>query len=207
MESKKFINEMRRLKLGVFTTNDAMKVLAGSRNYINLFLHRLAKRHSIEYISRGIYAIEGVDRLALANSLAPNGYISCLSALFYHGLIEQDPLIIDVINTRKSLSRSIEYEHSRINVRIIKISKEAFFGYKKEISSVDYFLIAEPEKAIIDMLYIYKDKLTSYCKDVLENSNGDINKEKLVEYAKRIGSYALLMRLKECIDSIGGYDA
>lgn len=195
MRSDEFINEMRASGLGVFTSVDAVKVLGSSKAYANLFLHRLASRNKIRHIGRRLYAVEGVGRLEIANSLAPNGYVSGLAALFYYGFINQDPLIIDIVNTKKSLSRSIAYGRSKINVRIIKISKKGFFGYKKEMGNIGYFLIAEPEKALLDALYIYKDKLASYCKDALEGGKSGISKEKLIEYAERTGSSALLKML------------
>ena len=195
MRSSEFINAMRSLRLGVFTSADAMKVLGSSRLYANLFLHRLASRNQIKHIGRGLYAVEGAGRLEIAYSLAPNGYISGLAALFYYGLINQDPLEIDVVNTKRSLNRQVMYEHSRINVKIVKMSKRLFFGYKKDIGNVGYFLIAEPEKAILDTLYLYKGKFASYCKDALDNGEGSINRKKLIEYAQRAGNGALLRML------------
>lgn len=195
MRSSEFINRMRSLRLGVFTSADAMKVLGSGRPYANLFLHRLARSNQIKHIGRRLYAIDGADRLEIANSLAPNGYISGLAALFYYGLINQDPLAIDVVNTKRSLGRQIMYGRSRINVKIVKISKKLFFGYKKEVGNVGYLLIAEPEKAILDTLYLYKYRLASYCKEALDNAEGGINREKLMEYAQRAGSGPLLKML------------
>ena len=195
MRSEEFIHEMRTLGLGVFTSIDAMKVLGSSREYANLFLHRLTRRNLIRHIGRTLYALEGAGRLEIANSLAPNGYVSGLAALFYYGMINQDPLGIDIVNTKKSLSRSVMYGRSKISVKIIKVSKKRFFGYKKEIGNIGYFLIAEPEKAIIDTLYLYKDRLASYCKDALDSGKGSISSERLIGYARRTGSASLLKML------------
>ena len=195
MRSNEFINKMRSLRLGVFTSADAMKVLGSSRQYANLFLHRLAGSSQIKHVGRGLYAIDGAGRLEIAYSLAPNGYISGLAALFYYGLKNLDTLAIDVVNTKKSLSRLVVYERSRINVKIVKISKKLFFGYKKEIGNVGYFLVAEPEKAILDTLYLYKYRLASYCKDALDNSEGIISRKRLMEYAQRAGHSQLLKML------------
>lgn len=193
MKYDRFINEMHTLRLGVFTSADAIKVLGSGRAYANLFLHRLASTDRIVHIARGLYAVHGVDRLEIASSLAPNGYVSGLAALFHYGLINQDPLIIDIVNTKKSASRTVAYERSKINIKIVKISKKWFFGYKREMGNMGYFLMAEPEKAILDTLYLYKHRLASYCKEAFENG---MDREKLIEYARRTGSGALLEALK-----------
>ncbi|MGC9037813.1 MAG: type IV toxin-antitoxin system AbiEi family antitoxin domain-containing protein, partial [Candidatus Micrarchaeia archaeon] len=67
MRANEFISRLHRLELGVFTTADAMKVLGGSRAYVNLFLHRLAARREIESIGRGVYALKGAERFEIAN--------------------------------------------------------------------------------------------------------------------------------------------
>ena len=199
MRSNEFISQLHRLELGVFTTADAAKVLGGSSAYVNLFLHRLATRHEIERIGRGIYALKGAGRFEIANAVEPNGYISGVAALFYYDLINQDPLVIDIASSRRSFAKEIRYRESTISVKVIKISIKRFFGFRKEKGSVGYFLIAEPEKAILDTLYIYKNRLASYCKEAFENGEGEIDKERLVEYAHKMGSNMLIGML----DKIG----
>jgi predicted transcriptional regulator of viral defense system len=192
MKANEFVNEMRRLGLGAFRSVDAVKLLEGSNAYANLFLHRLARRHQIENISRGIYALKGVSKLEIANLLEPRGYVSNLAALFRYGLINQDPLVVDIISSRRSFSKEISYDKSVINIKAIKISRKRFFGFRKEKGYVGYFLIAEPEKAILDTLYLYKKGLASYCKEAFENGSGMVLEERLVKYARRMGSEALL---------------
>jgi len=38
-----FAKNLEGLRLGVFTTNDARRILGKPRNYVNLFLYRLSK--------------------------------------------------------------------------------------------------------------------------------------------------------------------
>jgi predicted transcriptional regulator of viral defense system len=207
MRTNEFISQLRRLELGVFTTADAAKVLGGSRAYVNLFLHRLAARHEIERIGRGVYALKGAGRFEIANAVEPNGYISGIAALFYYGMINQDPLVIDIVSARRSFAKEIKYGESTISVKVIKISIKRFFGFRKEKGSVGYFLIAEPEKAILDTLYIYRNRLASYCKEAFENGEGKIDKEKLAEYAHEMRSSMLIGMLDKIGIDVGDVHA
>jgi len=131
-----FAKNLERLGLGVFTTNDARRILGKPKNYVNLFLHRLYKKGLITRVSKNRYALGGASKLELAYALAKNGYISTLSALFYYNLINQDPNSVDVVNTIASKKKTLNGEFGSMQVRLVKLGPERLFGYRRVLGNV-----------------------------------------------------------------------
>jgi len=192
-----FTKNLKRLRLGVFTTNDAIRIIGKPKNYVNLFLHRLSKKGLIIRVGKSRYALGGASKLELAYALAGNGYISTLSALFYHNLINQDPNSIDIINTIASGKRVLNGEFGSVAVRLIKLGPERLFGYRRVLGDVSYFLIAEPEKAIVDTLYIYKGAYAGLCSEAVRR----IDKDLLRAYAERMHSKKLVELLNGVLNA------
>jgi len=174
------------------------ELLASQKNYVNLFLHRLYKKDLIARISKSRYALAGAGKLELAYALAENGYISTLSALFYYHLINQDPNSVDIVNTLASKKKVLKGEFGSIQVRLVKLSPERLFGYRRVLGSVGYFLIAEPEKAIVDTLYIYKSIYTGLCSEAVKRG---VNTALLKAYAERMRSKWLLELLNGVLNA------
>lgn len=82
----------------------------------------------------------------LANYLCQPSYISLSSALNYYGILIQAPYEITSVTAR--LTRRVEVNDKLFFYR--HIQQAYFFGYQKEQD----FLIAEPEKALIDTLFL-----------------------------------------------------
>jgi predicted transcriptional regulator of viral defense system len=82
----------------------------------------------------------------LANYLYQPSYISLSSALNYYGILIQVPYEITSVTAR--LTRKVEVKNKLFSYR--HISPAYFLGYQKEQD----FLIAEPEKALIDTLFL-----------------------------------------------------
>src|SRR3989338_7449585 len=88
----------------------------------------------------------------------------------------------------------------RDNYKYVVISAKRFFGYTK----IGNIIIAEREKAIIDSLLF--PKYAGGIKELiacLEKSINELNKEKLLDYAVRIKSKAVLRRLGFILELIG----
>ena len=81
----------------------------------------------------------------LANYLYQPSYISLSSALNFYGILVQVPYKITSVTpklTRESYVNEKTFKYSHIK-------KEYFWGYQK----AEGFLIAEPEKALLDALF------------------------------------------------------
>jgi len=75
-------------------------------------------------------------------------YISLNSALLFHGVIKQVPRCIECVTARNSIA------YDKLGIVYHKIPGGLFFGYKRQSMGKSYIFIAEPEKAVIDGLYL-----------------------------------------------------
>ncbi len=89
-------------------------------------------------------------RYGIANRLCRPSYISLESTLSHYSLIPEGVYTTQSITTRKT----ILYETSAGSFRYRNIKPHLFFGYRAERRNDLPVLMAEPEKAILDLLYL-----------------------------------------------------
>lgn len=131
----------------------------------------------------------------IANKLLEPSYLSLEYALRYYNLIPEIVYVVTSITTRKT--KTINNEISNFQYRSIK--ENLFFGYKiikiNEIS----FKIAEPEKALLDFLYLRGDiKNKNDIKELRLNKEvfkEIINQKKLKQYTEVFNSKTLLSKV------------
>ncbi len=138
----------------VFSTADVMRrsgitLSNASRDLKNLQAHGIVVR-----IRRGLWAVPGHPDFspyaAVPHLFAErqSGYVSLLSALSLHGMIEQIPQVVHIVSTsqRPVLRTPVAiYTFYRI--------ERALFGGFKPYRRTGNFDIATPEKALFDTLY------------------------------------------------------
>ena len=190
MRSEDLEEALKNYKLQVFTINDAAKLTGKSNKYVSLFL---SKNKRFTKIIRGRYCIRNASIYAIASGIQAPSYISGISGLRYYNLITQMPNIIEVISVRQHKPLEIQ----GYKIKFIKLSKECIFGYRKE----DGAMIADPEKAIIDSLYLRLDY--SYVSEAMESYLSSIDDKKLIRYAMEMHSKATINRLGFLMDRFG----
>jgi len=99
-------------------------------------------------IEKDKYLLKGakINDFVLANFIYQPSYISFESALNFYGILSQFPYEISSVTTKKTVRKIFQnkvfvYTH---------IKKELFWGYEKK----ENFVIAFPEKALLDQLYL-----------------------------------------------------
>jgi len=151
---------IKRLKRPVFTTYEVASVSGKSLSSVTQSLNYLERQGLILKIYRGVWAeieSKNLSPYSIIHLLFPlqKVYVSFISALHLYGMIEQIPQIITLASTAHT--RVIHTKIATYSVHHIAPSFFKGFGwYKKENS----FLIAEPEKALVDCFYLsaYKKK-------------------------------------------------
>jgi len=120
-------------------------------------LSRWRKSGRLIQLRRGVYALSERYRkndphpFTAANLMQSASYVSLQSALEYHGLIpEYVPAVTSVTTGRpEQLDNSLGsfiYRH---------IQKALFFGYRRlDLGQGQSAFVAEPEKALLDLLYL-----------------------------------------------------
>lgn len=132
-----------------------------------------------------------------ASKIYTPSYISLHTALSFYGIIPEAVVAITSITTRKTAL----FENVFASYIYQTIKPSLFWGYEpKQMTDGKTYMLATPEKALIDLLYLYpqystEDEMRELRLDE-DFMHDDLNKERLLEYAQRIGSPILNRRVK-----------
>lgn len=166
-----------------------LKLITGMNNHaLRVALKRLNDKKLIRRICRGYYVnpFSTVTLEEISAYIYEPSYISLESALSRYGVLSQIPQVLTCVTTK--LPRVFNTSPGPIEYRQVK--KDYFFGFVKESS---YFL-AEPEKALLDFLYLERGKRIG--QRYSEFNLKGLNLKKLNNYAKKM---KLSFRLKEWV--------
>ncbi|MDA3890763.1 MAG: hypothetical protein PF517_03760 [Salinivirgaceae bacterium] len=131
----------------------------------------------------------------IANRIYKPSYVSLETALFYYGLIPEAVFTITSISTLKTKS----FKNSVGNFTYNTLGASRFFGYRLVQNELFTFKIAEPEKALLDFLYL-KSYITTM-EDILGlrlnkiTLKHDFDFQKFYNYANLFNSKVLLLRV------------
>jgi predicted transcriptional regulator of viral defense system len=134
-------------------------LLAGDVNAVDVRrqLSRWTQSGKIYQLRRGFYALappfqkRAPHPFLVANRLVRGSYVSCQSALAYYGLIpEYTPVVVSVTHHRPAAWEtplgSFAFRHVKLDL---------FFGYEQvDLPGGGSALIALPEKALLDLIYL-----------------------------------------------------
>lgn len=187
MQAITFIRELEGFQKTVIDISDVTKIIGKGRDYAKVYLNRLAKRNLLHEVEKGKYTLSE-DPHEIGSNLVFPSYISFITAYSLYGFTTQIPIIAQIVSTRSK--KALEIDNTKII--FIKFKKENVFGYRREKFRNKYMFIAEPEKAIIDSLYLPEQCPISESYQAL-GENIDINK--LVEYALKMNSIVTIKRL------------
>ncbi len=109
---------------------------------------RLVTEGILIKLEKGKYILQNasVHDFRLANVLYTSSYISFESALNFYGILSQFPYEISSATVGKPLKKNVLGK----TFSYVHLKKELFWGYEKK----DSFLIASPEKALLDQIYL-----------------------------------------------------
>lgn len=156
----KYINFYQKLKdaYPILSRKDINKVVG--EDILDTQLSSWVKKSLLVKPRRDIYLLkdnENVDRFLLANKLFEPSYVSLESALFYYGLIPDVVAAVTSVTSKKT--RRFDFNNQLFLYQ--KIKSNLFFGYG-EIKTGEWgFLLASPEKAILDYFYLNFSRLKS----------------------------------------------
>lgn len=160
MRRRSILSTIKKLGKRIFTTHELSLASGKSLSAVTQSLNNLARDGAIVKIYRGVWAQEeagAVSPYAVISYLFPGhrAYVSFISALHLHGIIEQIPQVTTLASTAHA--RTIRTAIGVFYAHRITPSFFDGFGWYKGSGS---FLIAEPEKAFVDSLYLsaYKKK-------------------------------------------------
>lgn len=189
MNYAQFKNKVQNLPLIV--SKDMVRLEKNSQIIRNQF-NRWQDKGLIIKLKRGAYLLNENDRKVnpsrnfIANQLYGPSYVSLEYALNFYDLIPERVFDITSVTTKKTMRFKnnlgvFVYQH---------IKPDAFRGFKKarEGSGLSFF-IAEPEKAVVDFLYLNLKKFRANALDAFKSSyrfqnTEKLKKSKIMEFAK-----------------------
>ena len=150
-------------------------VTAAARNRQAMLnqLARWQKKGLLIQLKRGVYVLNKSDRKVnpsrffFANQLLWPSYVSLESALGYYGLIPE--AVVDV--TSVTSKKTSHFKNPLGEFIFQRVKPAAFRGYRsyKDEAGLDVF-IAEPEKAVVDFLYLNLRKFKTGANSVFKES-------------------------------------
>lgn len=172
---------------------------------VRLQVSRWVKDGKIIRIYKGLYVLaepyrkSGLEKFCIANVLRTPSYISLQSALAYYGIIpEYVPQITSVTTGRPQMIQSplgwFDFRH---------INKKLFHGYKKvKLAQEQNAFIAQPEKALLDLIYLTPAGEKKDFIEQLRLGNLDRLDKKILRDAAETSGYSKLMCAYEHIEKI-----
>jgi len=147
-------NELNKINKLYFSYQDVARVLNISEKAATVTCARYVRSGILIRLKRNLYIMEqkwnyltSSEIYEISNILQVPSYISLVTALSYYEYTTQiQQNFYESIVLKRTMS--LEILESVFNYS--KIKKEFYFGFKKK----EKFFIAEPEKALIDALYL-----------------------------------------------------
>ncbi len=132
----------------IFSINDIAQLTEREKSVLWVELHRLVKSGTLERVARGWYVnpFYPPSPEEIGMVLRRPSYISMEYALSMKNILSQSSYTLTLI----TLKQPYTYGRGQWNFEYHQISRRLFFGYLEERG----ILIAEPEKALLDMIYI-----------------------------------------------------
>jgi len=195
----KFIKELRQ---PVFTTQEIAHFSGKSLSATTQGLNFLQKQGVIFKIHRGIWAEVRNKLLSPYSVIAfllsgQRAYVSFISALHLYGIIEQIPQVITLASMKHT-----KIIHTKIAAfSIHQIAPSFFKGFKWYKEQGD-FLIAEPEKALVDCLYlsVHKKRQFGYFPEL--NFSKTFSFRKAKEWVRIIPNVKVRISVRRKLDKI-----
>ncbi|MBW8333042.1 MAG: hypothetical protein K0M40_13545 [Prolixibacteraceae bacterium] len=170
---------------------------------------RWAKKGLLLRLRQGYYTFpeyKGKPNFALyfANRIYRPSYVSLHTALAFYGMIPEAVVQITSVTSLKTLSFTNDFgEYGYKSVK-----QDLMFGYDlKPIADGRTFQLARPEKALLDLLYLYPFYNTGQELEDLrldeDFMQDELDRERLEEYTLKFENKALEKRVRLLINAYG----
>ena len=178
MGTSSIIKLLNSKEIPLFSLNELGSIF-GIENRQTLYkkVQRLEKNEILKKLIKGkyLFLLKEVGDFTIANFLYQPSYISMESALSFYSIITGFPHQVTSITIKKPKEFAVDgkdYSYSRISTKL-------FWGWERK----EDFLIATPEKALLDYAYFAQRGLRSL--DWGEVDTTGLDKDLLLSWAKK----------------------
>ncbi len=191
LENKAY-EKIKKTGMVLFSVTDISLLLNINKTKTYNLVKALKKKKAIKSIGKRKFSLYETNEFEIASELNFPSYISFWSALNYYNFSDNNPKKIFIATTK--------YSKEIYPFKYITLSKKRFFGYV----SIGKITIAEKEKAIIDCILFpkYSGGIREI-KKAMAVSVKLINKKKLIDYALKLKSKAVIRRLGFLLENLG----
>lgn len=177
----------------VFSLQDVRKIFSG---FSYRQLDRWEKKGYLKKIKRGFYCFsaQGFNQNFLfyaANKIYSPSYVSLETALKYYGFIPEEIFQTTSMSTKKTTS----FETPIGNFSYRRMKPSLYWGYRLVEFGKQKVLLAEPEKAILDYLYVHPNLKAAHDFEGMRMNVGEfrthVNLERFQKYLAAFHNKAL----------------
>ena len=196
---KPFLVREELLKRGakLFTQREFRRIFDARNDQTKYFMEQQVKRDGIFFrLKKGLYGLRTdlPSEEEIANALYKPSYISFEYALAYHGILPEMPYEVTCATTKPT--RIFDVNSKTFSYNTIK--KSAYTGYDLMSKEGRKFLMADPEKALIDFIYFISIGKKNYNERFMIKN---LNKSKALEYAKLFSRPLLVKLVKKYVNN------
>lgn len=193
---------IRKAGRPVFTTHELTALSGKSPSTIVQSLNHLVEQGLLVKIYRGVWAelrLRPISPFEVIACLFPlqRVYVSFITALHLKGIVEQIPQVITLAST--SHTRILRTQAGVFSVHQIA---PAFFGGFDWYNGEGSFLIAEPEKALIDSLYLSSRKKKQFGYFPELDFSPEFSFEKAAQWADRIADKRIRLYVHRSLEAL-----
>jgi len=186
----------RLLNLGIriFTPLEFTRIFPVQPHVTKYFLEKQVKEGLLLRLKPGLYTLktDPPGEEEIANALYKPSYISFEYALAYYRILPEMPYTVTSATTKPT--RLFSVQNKEYSFRTLKES--SFAGYVLQKNGNRSFLIAEPEKALVDYFYfVYLNQTPQNDRFRLQN----LNRAKIMNYAKLFTRPGLIKLLNKIL--------
>lgn len=181
MDWVKVITERARTS-GVLRIDELARELNASETVIGNALRRQEERGLVEHLGKKIF----INRLVLdfsgrelVNILRPEAYLSLETVLRDSGVSTQSPTALTCVTP----GRPGEFHSRSLSIIFRRVSKNLFWGFREKRTRYGAYNVADPEKALLDWIYLRRQEGSAIHIDELDIQR--LDRGKLLQYATK----------------------
>ncbi|MEA3273463.1 MAG: hypothetical protein U9Q72_02635 [Patescibacteria group bacterium] len=183
----KFFDFERKINNQAIFTAEEVKTIFYNQENIMVQISFWVKKGYLKKIEKGVYILANrepdLDSMLMAGKIYYPSYLSLEFALNYYGIIPDIPGTYTSVTSRKTKNFQNEFG----NYSYQQVKQDFFTGYNVLKDQNISFNFATPEKAMMDYLYLNKDRLVpeeNFWQELRINEEFKFNKKMLNDYKK-----------------------
>jgi DNA-binding Lrp family transcriptional regulator len=181
MDWVKLITDRARTS-GFLRVDELARELNTSEVAVGNALRRQEKRGLVEHLGKKIFINRLVPDFSgreLINILRPQAYLSLETVLRDSGVSTQSPTALTCVTP----GRPGEFRAKTVSIIFRRLSKNLFWGCQEKRTRYGSYNLADPEKALLDWIYLRRQEGSAVHTDELDLQR--LDRGKLLQYAAK----------------------